>query len=161
MPIDAAATQAVIISRVGDYDPVTRAPVADGTGVLGLMVPQFWAYWASKALVWPRLQALYTERDAIRCVIALLRPLVDSNTGQSLQLRLSQQVSSLQTDLKTVQDQIDRELKRARVSRATVGALAALTATAPQLPPQVRPTPIDPNDPTYTGSPYFPVTSLP
>lgn len=157
MVVVAADVQSLIIAKVGDIDPVTLDPTDQPTGVLALLIPLIWDYYADMANWGPRLQALYTERDAIKTVIAKIRVKVDTNTGQSIQLRLGQQVTALEHMLKEVNDEIAAALKQRGVPLRAGGVLVPLTQTAPQLPPQTRPAVVDPNDPYYTGSPFFPL----
>lgn len=156
----ALSVQALIIAKIGDIDPVTLDPTTAGTGVLAIMVPLIWDYYADYAAWGPRIQALYTERDAIKAVIAKIRVKVDVNTGQSIQLRLGQQTAALQAMLTEVNAELAEELKRRSVPARAGGVIVPITQTAPQMPPQRRPLVVDPNDPYLVGNPYFPLEDI-
>lgn len=155
MVLTATIVQNLIINKVGDIDPVTYDPTTAPTGVLATMVPGLWDYYAMEGTGWPRIQALFVERDAIKLVLARIRVKVDVNTGQSIQLRLGQQAQELEKMLDRVEKELAAEQVRAR--RSGVAIIVDIAQVAPQLPPQRRRFPIDPNDPYYTGSPYFPI----
>lgn len=166
MSLSDSQVQALVIAKVGDIDPTTLAPTTANTGVLAVNVPTLWAYYADKAATAPRLQALYTERDAIKLVLAKLRMLVDFNTGQALQMKQSQKAAALQAALTEIEGEIALVERQASAARRAGGATGVLTRTAPIPPPTSAPaTPydapspyLDPNDSRYGGSPYWPLT---
>jgi hypothetical protein len=164
MSVNDAQVQALVISKVGDIDPTTLAPTTSGTGLLAVNVPVLWSYYLDKAVIAPRLQALYTERDAIKLVLARLRMLVDFNTGQALAMKQSQKTAALQAMLTETEGEISTLERQTSASHRAGGATGALTRTTPIPPPISAPeTPyeapspyLDPSDPRYSGSPYFP-----
>lgn len=158
MPITDAQIKARIIDRIGDIDPDTWDPTTAATGLLATTIDGVWdAYQDKKG--WPRLREYYTERELIRKVQARIRNSVDTNTGQSIQLRLQVLWTNLKDIYAEAQTQIDYELKRQRASSPAV--LTAMTTTSPRMPPQSRPLVIDPSDPYYGGDPFFPVPQWP
>jgi hypothetical protein len=116
-----------------------------------------WEAYADKALVAPRLQELYVERDAIKLVLAVLRPQVDLQAGQALALKRHQKLDTLNAQLTTVERQIVA-IEHAAQRRGTPRA-APITTVEPVSPPSgevaVAAGP-NANDPRYTGSPYGP-----
>jgi hypothetical protein len=154
MSVSDATRQTLIIRRVGDILPTTLAPTTAATGLLAVNVPLLWDYYGTET---DRVRDLDVERDAIEICLGALAVLVDTNTGQALQMRLSQRVAAYQQKLTATQAKLDAELKRIRASLRAGGVLKPLVQTAPQMPPQRRPVRVDPNDPYYTGSPYFPL----
>lgn len=158
MPITDAQIKARIIDRIGDIDPDTWAPTTQNTGILATTIDGVWDAYPDQG-GWPRLREYYVERELIRKVQARIRHEVDVNTGQSIQLRLSQLWANLKDIYTEVQANLDYELKRVRASSGAVRV--DLTQTSPRLPPQSRPTFIDPSDPYYAGDPFFPVPQEP
>jgi hypothetical protein len=154
--VTAALIQGLIKARVGDVDPTTGDPTTAGSGVIATHLPVLWEAYADKAQVAPRLQELHVERDAIKLVLAVLRPRVDFSSPLTLGLKEHQQVQTLEGQLQAAEAQIERvELQARRQGVPQVGTLRTVEPVSPPTGTEAIPlTGPNANSPEYTGSPY-------
>lgn len=164
MPITAADVQRIITLRVGDIDPATGdPPVAGGAGMVASNISTLWAIRADKALIAPRLQELYVQRDALDLIIPLLRHQVDIVQGDpSLSVRQAQRVAAAQQQRLATQEEITLLEQRAQQARG--GAVGQITQREPVSPQdavdeawRTNPWYPDAGGSQYSGSPYAPV----
>lgn len=166
--ITADDIQRIIVLRVGDLDPATGdPPVAGGAGMVASNISTLWALRADKALIAPRLQELYVQRDAIDLIIGLLRHQIDVTQGDStLAVRQNQRVAEAELQRKAVQDEIT--LVEQRAEKARSGAVAPITQREPVSPQDAieevwrsNPWFPDAGSQRYSGSPYLPMRHRP
>lgn len=119
---------------------------------MGLLLPSLWNLWADKATVYPRLQYLYTKRQAIEVLEGQLRNAVQFSLGP-----LSQSDGQKFDHLKEMWGQVDGEIKEleARASANRGAAIGVLSQTAPVMPGQVAMPSLlpDANSERYRGNP--------
>lgn len=170
MPVTEAQVQALIITKVGDLDPVsldpvpTQSPPTAGTGLLATNLATVWAYYADKAGIGPRLQALYVERDLLVMKLDALGMLMDMTPVAGLAFHESQKAAVYLKRYDQLVADIARTEAGALAAGRIGGAIGPLAQQAPAQPPTPAPaTPyappspyMDPNDPRFSGSPYWP-----
>lgn len=122
-------------------DPVDKQIIDQVTPNIGLI----WAAWADKALVYPRLQYLYTKRQCLDIIEGQLRDLVSTQIG-SFNVNGQQRLQNLQAIHKRVDEEIEKLEEQARASRGPVKG--DLEQTAPSMADPGKP---DPNNPVYRG----------
>lgn len=165
MTITAADVQRLIVLKVGDLDPATGdPPIVGGAGMIASNISTIWATRADKALIAPRLQELYSQRDALDMIIGtILRHQVDITQGDpSLSVRQNQRVVAAQQQRKDLQTEIDKIETLAQAARG--GAVGQITQQEPvtvadawnQEMSESLLSP-DPGAPRYSGSPFEPV----
>lgn len=139
-----AQVQAMIMAKVGDTP----------TGTIAALLPVIWASYADKAQASPRLQALYTQREAFDIRVGGLQAVVNT-TIDGLSKQGHQQIDTLVALRKATQDEITDVEKKSRGMRGA--ALQPLTNVAIETPPTgPRPFgPIDSNSPEIGGDPYY------
>jgi hypothetical protein len=135
----------IIILEVGDTDDLLLAQNID----------VFWDSFADKAVVFPRLQELYTELRCIDVVSGALRQFVDFSTDGALDLHLHQRWTHLRDLYEAVRRRISQEETKARQQTPPVvkELVATQIETPPVLPPEL---PLNSNNPWYHGDPYWP-----
>jgi len=145
MALAAADIQRLVVLRVGDTPD----------GLLAANIAAIWASYADKAAVYPRLQELYTQREAVELAAARVRAEVDFGTSGDISIRASQQFAALLAMRRELDAQLAELETRARGAR--VGVVGPLVAVAPQSPPRGVPVPSGPPDanaPAYQGDAY-------
>lgn len=168
MPVTAADVQRIITLRVGDLDPATGdPPVAGGAGMVASNISTLWAIRADKALIAPRLQELYVQRDALDLIIPILRHQVDIVQGDpSLSVRQAQRVAAAQQQRIATQEEIT--LLEERAQKARSGAVGPISQREPISPQdaieeawRTNPWFPDPSSQRYSGSPFTPIRRTP
>lgn len=169
MPVTDAQVQAVILSKVGDIDPTTLAPVAtqspptSGTGLLATNLANVWAWYLDKAAIGPRVQALYVERDLLIMKMTALGMVVNVTAG-GVTFHQDHKSDLLAKRYDQLEKEIAEALLYAQSALRAGGAIGQITQVAPVQPPIPAPsTPwqppspyADPNAPWLAGSPYWP-----
>ncbi len=160
MVLAAADIQKKIVLITGDLDPSTGdRPAIASMGVLSTNVAFFWSLYADKASVWPRLQELYTQRDCLDALIAVRESYqVKANLGTGVSVDPSGQMQALHAKRFST-DAMINELEKLSVAD-TDPQSGELTTVEPVSPPTIGSLPLfgppNANNPTYSGSPYWP-----
>lgn len=149
MALTAEQAQQLIVLRVGDVDPETGDPTRSTYGVVAMGVALLWAAYADKALIAPRLQDLYVERDAIKMVLGVLANRYDLvSEGESL--KRSQVWDHYQKMLDaTVVELVKVQTFALGQRRPAVGQITTVEPISPPWPGGPNG-----NDGAYSGSPY-------
>lgn len=158
MPLSDLDRQLLIAREVGDVDEATGDPVLPAsqgsTGIVMRNISRIWLSYASKETFSPYLRDLYTRRDCLDMVIAVLESQVDTTSlSGNVSLKLSQRIAARQHQRFAIQTEIDRI---ERIPYAPTSG--AITVTAPVSAPYSNGP--DANDARYLGSPYYPFTRL-
>jgi hypothetical protein len=168
VPITAADVQRVITLRVGDIDPATGdPPVSGGAGMVASNISTLWALRSDKALIAPRLQELYVQRDALDLIIPILRHQVDIVQGDpQLSVKQGQRVAAAQQQRIETQNEIT--LLEDRAQKVRGGAVGQITQREPVSPQDAveeywrqNPWWPDASSSRYSGSPYAPIRQGP
>jgi hypothetical protein len=128
------------------------ATVGDLNGVVAANINTLWDKYARFGPVYPQLQALYAERDALRLLQGQVWQQVDKTVGP-LRENLAERHRALSDRLKEMEAAI--LLAQRQAAAATGGAVAGQIATVEPVAPPFVGTP-DATDPRYSGSPYVP-----
>lgn len=121
----------------------------------GISVSRLWDSYSDKAALYPRLQDLYTRRQACENMLGGVWLAVDYAQAD-VKRDLDQYYQHLQGLRSNYHDEIVRLEDIARASAAPSG-MAQMTATAPVMAdPSIAGQPFDPNWPGYRGDPRYP-----
>ncbi len=145
MTVTDADIQSILVDEVGD-EVTEKYP----SGILATNVALYWASYADKAQIGPRLQELYTKRRCVDAVLGIVRKLVDFEIHNDHRRSQSQKAKALEAMRDDCQAEIDTIEKKTRSNRG--GAAGLITTVTPQSPPNTAWP--DANDSRFQGDPY-------